>query len=134
MTDAELLALAREARKNAYAPYSGFSVGAALLAKNGKTYLGCNIENASFSPTVCAERVAFLKAVSEGEKDFLAIAIVGGRGETTSPDVTPCGVCRQVMGEFCKGVFRILTEDRDGNPIVRILSGLLPSPFGGRDA
>ena len=134
MTDAELLALAREARKNAYAPYSGFSVGAALLAKNGKTYLGCNIENASFSPTVCAERVAFLKAVSDGEREFLAIAIVGGKDETFSPDVTPCGVCRQVMSEFCRGFFRILTEDRDGNPASRTLCDLLPSPFGGPDA
>ena len=134
MTDAELLALAREARKNAYAPYSGFAVGAALLTKSGKVYSGCNIENASFSPTVCAERVALFKAVSDGERDFCALAVVGGRGKTLSPDVTPCGVCRQALAEFCEGFFRILTEDRDGNPILRTLSDLLPSPFGGPDA
>lgn len=94
-----LIKNAFEAQKMSYAPYSNFNVGAALLGKNGKIYQGCNIENASYTPTNCAERTAFFKAVSEGQKEFEAIAIVGGKvGEFCSP----CGVCRQVMMEFCK--------------------------------
>ena len=90
-----------EARKRAYAPYSGFCVGAALLAASGKVYFGCNIENAAYSPTNCAERTAFFKAVSEGEREFVAIAIVGGKEELTGEICPPCGVCLQVMVEFC---------------------------------
>ena len=97
----ELLALAKEAMMGAYAPYSGFFVGAALLTKNGKVYTGCNIENAAFSPTNCAERTAFFKAVSEGEREFAAIAVVGGKGGVITSLCSPCGVCRQVMQEFC---------------------------------
>ncbi len=95
----QLMEMAMQARKNAYAPYSGFSVGAALLCKDGKVYTGCNIENASYSPTNCAERTAFFKAVSEGERYFKAIAICGGNDILTM--CYPCGVCRQVMAEFC---------------------------------
>lgn len=99
-----LIAQAFEAQKKAYTPYSNFNVGAALLTKEGKIYLGCNIENAAFTPTNCAERTAFFKAVSEGEYNFEAIAIVGNKGdiEQGSGDYcAPCGVCRQVMAEFC---------------------------------
>lgn len=103
MTEMELVKEALEARKNSYSPYSGFAVGAALLAKNGDVYRGCNIENGAYGPTICAERTAIFKAVSEGVKDFEAIAIVGGPKDS-EPDkfCPPCGVCRQVMSEFCK--------------------------------
>ena len=93
MTELELIALAKEAAKNAYVPYSHHTVGAALLSKSGKVYLGCNIENAAYSPTNCAERTAFFKAISEGEREFEAIAV--------ADYFAPCGVCRQVMAEFC---------------------------------
>ena len=95
----QLMQQAIEARANSYSPYSGFSVGAALLCKDGSVYQGCNIENASYSPTNCAERTAFFKAISEGKREFLAIAIAGG-GEKLEV-CYPCGVCRQVMSEFC---------------------------------
>ncbi len=96
-----LIEAALAAREKAYSPYSGFKVGAALLGKNGTVYTGCNIENASYSPTNCAERTAFFKAVSEGVKEFYAIAIVGGKDELPTQLCAPCGVCRQVMLEFC---------------------------------
>ena len=99
-----LIQKAFEARKNAYAPYSHYMVGAALLGKNGIIYTGCNIESATYSPTNCGERTAFFKAISEGVKDFTAIAIVGGMEDTKDGDfdfAPPCGVCRQVMAEFC---------------------------------
>lgn len=103
-----MIETAMQARENAYAPYSKFKVGAALLAKNGKVYLGCNIENASYSATVCAERTAFFKAVSEGVKEFEAIAIVGGKEGELSTSCAPCGVCRQVMAEFCDEDFKVV--------------------------
>lgn len=132
MNDQELMQVAVEARKSAYAPYSGFFVGAALLTRNGKLYTGCNIENASYTPTNCAERTAFFKAVSEGEREFEAIAIVGGKGEMPSDFCAPCGVCRQVMTEFCDGDFRILL----GTPEkfeVHSLRSLFPLSFGKDD-
>lgn len=104
MNKNELIRRAFEARENAYTPYSNFKVGAALLAKNGKIYQGCNVENATYSPTNCAERTAFFKAVSEGVLEFDAIAIVGGLETTKDGEfeyTPPCGVCRQVMMEFC---------------------------------
>ena len=113
MTDRELMLLAEEARLKSYSPYSGFKVGAALLAKSGKVYLGCNIENASYTPTNCAERTAFFKAVSEGELEFEKIAIVGGRDEPKDL-VAPCGVCRQVMAEFCDENFKIIVGNSFG--------------------
>ena len=100
MNPKELLALAAKARENSYAPYSGFRVGAALLAASGKVYLGCNIENAAYTPTNCAERTAFFKAISEGEREFVSVAVVGGKNGISEP-AYPCGVCRQVMAEFC---------------------------------
>lgn len=132
MSDFELMQHAVEARKKAYAPYSGFFVGAALLTGSGKVYMGCNIENASYTPTNCAERTAFFKAVSEGEREFEAIAIVGGKGEDPSALCAPCGVCRQVMAEFCDGDFRIVLGTPDGIE-VRSLKELLPLSFGKAD-
>ena len=107
-----LIKKAEQARREAYAPYSGFSVGAALLTKSGLCYTGANIENASFTPTVCAERVAFFGALHAGERDFSAIAVVGGKsdGEITEY-CPPCGVCRQIMAEFCQGDFLILLSN-----------------------
>ncbi len=104
----DLASEARNAMKNAYSPYSHFSVGAALLCRSGKVYTGCNIENASYTPTVCAERVAFFKAVSDGEREFEAIAIAGGADGNISAETAPCGVCRQVMSEFCGADFKVI--------------------------
>lgn len=96
----ELIREAKKMLENSYAPYSGFKVGAALLARSKKIYTGCNIENAAYSPSICAERTAFAKAVSEGEREFTAIAIIGGKDGIPTDYVSPCGVCRQVMEEF----------------------------------
>ena len=129
MTDLELLMKAIEARAFAYAPYSDHKVGAALVGKSGKVYLGCNVENAAYSPTNCAERTAIFKAVSEGEREFSAIAIVGGVGDKLSEVCAPCGVCRQVLAEFCDGDMKVVM----GTPekvVVSTLSELLPYSFG----
>ena len=114
---------------NSYSPYSGCRVGAALLTKSGKVYTGCNIENAAFSPTVCAERTAFFKAVSDGEREFSAIAVAGGRGDKVEGAFPPCGVCRQVMSEFCMPDFRVLlvTGEESFKPFT--LKELLPLSF-----
>ncbi|MCR5121041.1 MAG: cytidine deaminase [Ruminococcus sp.] len=111
MTDKELLRLAREAAANAYSKYSGFSVGAALLAADGRVFTGCNIENSSYSLTICAERTAIFKAVSEGCTKFRAIAIVGGIDGVFSEPCCPCGACLQVMSEFCGDDFMIILTD-----------------------
>ncbi len=108
MTEKELMQAAQNARFYSYCPYSDFRVGAALLTRSGKLYTGCNVENAGYSATNCAERTAIFKAVSEGEREFEAIAIVGGRTGETSPFTAPCGVCRQVIAEFCPADFKIL--------------------------
>lgn len=113
----------------AYAPYSNFLVGAALLTASGKVYTGCNVENAAFTPTNCAERTAFFKAVSEGEREFVAIAVVGGKRGSEPSFCSPCGVCRQVMAEFCKGDFRVILGNSDGVE-VHTLAELLPLTFG----
>ena len=129
MTDLELLMKAIEARGFAYAPYSNHKVGAALVGKSGKVYLGCNVESAAYSPTNCAERTAVFKAVSEGEREFTAIAIVGGIGDKLSELCAPCGVCRQVLREFSDGSLRVIM----GTPekiTVSTLSELLPYSFG----
>ncbi len=133
MTDLELCRMAQEAAQKAYAPYSGYTVGAALLSKSGRVYIGCNIENAAYSATVCAERTAFFKAISEGEKEFVAIAVAGGKdGKITAP-VTPCGVCRQVMAEFClPDTFRILCVG-ENEFTCHTLQELLPFGFGKND-
>lgn len=132
MTDRELLQCAVEAREMAYAPYSGFRVGAALLGKSGKIYKGCNVENAAYSPTNCAERTALFKAVSEGEREFVSIAIVGGRYETIADFCAPCGVCRQALAEFCDGDFRVVLGTPD-NPQTFSFKELLPFGFGKSD-
>lgn len=123
---------AEMARVKAYAPYSGFYVGAALLTASGKVYTGCNIENAAFSPTNCAERTAFFKAVSDGERSFAAIAVVGGQKDTLSDICTPCGVCRQVMAEFCDKNFEIVLGNSEKYEIYH-LSELLPHSFSKKD-
>ena len=132
MNDLELMQVAARARKMAYAPYSGFFVGAALLTKDGKVYTGCNIENASYTPTNCAERTAFFKAVSEGEREFEAIAVVGGKGEEPSEFCAPCGVCRQVMTEFCDKEFRVLLGTPESFKAYS-LEELFPLSFGKDD-
>ena len=122
MQEQELFVLAKEARENAYAPYSNFKVGAALLGESGTVYLGCNVENASFGLTMCAERVALFKAVSEGERVFKAIAIYAG-----SKSAPPCGACLQVMAEF--GDLDILLFDSKGSYVKWRISELLPQAF-----
>ena len=133
MKPQELLALAKDAMQKAYAPYSGFYVGAALLAASGKVYTGCNIENAAFSPTNCAERTAFFKAVSEGEREFRAIAVVGGTGGEITGLCSPCGVCRQVMQEFCDPDFQIFMGKANDEYEICTLRELLPYAFAGED-
>ena len=127
-----LMHTAQEARNNSYSPYSHFRVGAALLTKSGKVYTGCNIENAAYSVTVCAERTAIFKAVSEGERDFEALAIVGGRDGEIADFCAPCGVCRQVISEFCKKDFKIILGNED-NFEVYTLDLLLPYSFSDKD-
>lgn len=124
----ELMEKAEKARRFSYAPYSHFNVGAALLAKNGKVFTGCNIENATFTPTVCAERTAFFKAISEGVDKFEALAIAGGKEGEAPSFCAPCGVCRQVMAEFCDENFRLVlgTSENFG---VYGLDDILPFAF-----
>lgn len=117
------------ARTKSYSPYSNFAVGAALLTNSGKIYTGANIESASYSPTICAERVAFFTAVHNGEKDFKAIAIVGGKQtEDIASYCSPCGVCRQVMAEFCNKDFTVILFDGK-TPKTFTLGELLPETF-----
>lgn len=124
MTNTELLSIADKAMENAYAPYSEFKVGAALLCSDGTVFTGCNIENATYGATNCAERTAIFKAVSEGHRDFEAIAIVSsGGGETF-----PCGICRQVMAEFAPEL-KIILRDKNGIEVIYQLSELLPKSF-----
>lgn len=122
MTDEQLMQEALEARKRAYAPYSGFKVGAALLTKSGKTYTGCNIENSAYGECMCAERVALFKAVSEGERDFIALAVAG------EEDCSPCGSCRQVLSQFCSQDMPVLFYG--GGKVEKVTLGeLLPHSF-----
>ncbi len=129
----QLIENAIEARKMAYTPYSKYKVGAALLSSENKIIKGCNIENAAYGPTNCAERTAFFKAVSEGVKEFSAIAIVGGLENETdlfSGYAFPCGVCRQVMREFCDSEFEIVVARSTDDYKVYTLGELLPESFG----
>ena len=122
----ELFRLAREARRRSYAPYSKTTVGAALVTRDGRIYTGANIENAAFSPSVCAERVALFSAIHNGEREFSAIAVAGGAlGEGETASFCPCGVCRQVMAEFCGKDFLIVLGDEEA----LTLSALLPYAF-----
>lgn len=132
MKEKELIELAMEARKMAYAPYSGFAVGAALLAADGTVFLGCNIENGAFSPSNCAERTAFFKAISEGRRDFKAIAVVGGKADEERPfhSCPPCGVCLQVMAEFCDAeTFSVILCSGEEGYQRYLLKELLPHCF-----
>ena len=133
MDNKELIRQALEARQMAYAPYSKYKVGAALLTKQGRVYKGCNIENAAYTPSNCAERTAFFKAVSEGERAFEAIAIVGGLQDSPTDYAYPCGVCRQVMAEFCKSDFRILVAKHKEDYKIYTLEELVPHRFGPDD-
>ena len=128
MTKEQLATMAKEAMEQAYSPYSGYKVGAALLCKDGSVYTGCNVENASFSATNCAERTAFFKAVSEGKKEFAAIAVCGGKDGVIEGLFPPCGVCRQVMREFCNDDFEIYLLTKNGIESYT-LSQLLPLSF-----
>ena len=123
-----LMEAAASARQYAYSPYSGYRVGAALLGKSGKVYTGCNVENAGYSPTNCAERTAVFKAVSEGEREFSAIAVVGGAGDSIDPACTPCGVCRQVLAEFCDPTMPVILGTADHLRVLT-LGELLPFAF-----
>ena len=126
-----LIEKAFEAQENCYTPYSNFNVGAALLCENGDIYTGCNIENAAFTPTNCAERTAFFKAVSEGMRDFQAICIVGGKDGVPTEYAAPCGVCRQVMMEFCDPeTFQIILAVSKDKYDIFALKELLPLGFG----
>ena len=131
----ELICKALEARQKAYAPYSGFMVGAALLCKDGRIFTGCNIENASYGATNCAERTAFFKAVSEGYREFTAIAITGGRRESQSLEYcAPCGICRQVMSEFCDpDAFLVILPRSEEDYKSYTLGQLLPLGFTSAD-
>ena len=135
MNNRELINLALEARKMSYSPYSGFSVGAALLCKDGSVFTGCNIENSAFSPTNCAERTAFFKAVSEGKRDFEKIAVVGGNSSEDIPlnFCPPCGVCRQVMKEFCSSDFEIIIAKNVDDFQIMTLAEILPLSFDKRE-
>lgn len=125
----EWIKKAMEARKNAYAPYSKFNVGAALVCKDGAVYTGCNVENASFGLTNCAERTAFFKAISEGKRDFLRIVLVAGKEEDIEPTV-PCGACLQVMTEFCNPEeFEIIMATSEEEYTRKYLKDLLPNSF-----
>jgi cytidine deaminase len=127
MTDSELIGKAKRARLGAYAPYSRFKVGAALLTKNGKVYTGANVENSSFGLTVCAERAAVIKAVNEGHRDFIKIAVVTDK----NPPVTPCGACRQFLAEFSKDL-KVICANLKGKTKIYTLKELLPEAFGKR--
>lgn len=129
MTDIELIEKAKKAAENSYSPYSGYTVGAALLSKDGRVFTGCNIENAAYSPTNCAERTAVFKAVSEGVREFEKIAVVGGYRLDFKDYFAPCGVCRQVLREFCDEDFIILLG-KNANEYKRLtLKELLPCSF-----
>lgn len=129
MTPETLMELAKEAMPHAYAPYSGYKVGAALLCADGTVYQGCNIENATFTPTICAERTAIFKAVYDGKRDFTAIAVCGGKDGVITGYFPPCGVCRQVMSEFCKSDFQVYLVGPAGEYKCYPLSEVLPLRF-----
>ena len=129
MTPETLMELAIEAMGHSYSPYSGYTVGAALLCADGTVYQGCNIENSAFSPTNCAERTAFFQAIYEGKREFTAIAVCGGKGGVITDIFPPCGVCRQVMREFCKSDFKIYLAGADKKIKQFTLAELLPQSF-----
>ena len=129
MSNKELVKAAFDAMGKAYAPYSGYTVGAALLGKSGTLYTGCNVESASYSPTNCAERTAIFSAVADGERKFAAIAVCGGEIGKKRIFCTPCGVCRQVLSEFCDASLKVILEDGEGGIKALTLGELLPFSF-----
>lgn len=133
MKNSELISYAINSLENAYAPYSKFKVGAALLCENGNVYTGCNVENASFSATNCAERTAFFKAISEGERAFKKIAVVAFKDGKINEYISPCGVCRQVMAEFCTDDFEIVLAKSTSDYVTYKLSDLLPNSFSSKN-
>ena len=133
MEPKELIARAIAAMDRAYVPYSGYRVGAALLCADGKVYEGCNIENGSYGATNCAERTAFFRAVFDGEREFAAIAVCGGKDGIIRDYFPPCGICRQVMREFCEDDFRIYMVGKDGVYLERTLNEILPDSFRPKD-
>ena len=133
MTPEKLIELAKEAMTHAYAPYSGYMVGAALLCADGTVYQGCNIENASYGGTNCAERTAFFKAVYDGHREFTAIAVCGGKDGVISGYFPPCGICRQIMSEFCGNDFMVYLPGAGEDYLVRTLEELLPGCFSAKE-
>ena len=136
MTDRELIALAIKARKNAYIPYSHYAVGAALIAGSGKVYTGCNIENAAYGPTNCAERTAIFKAVSEGEREVKVLAVVAAPESQDAPFgsyALPCGVCRQVMSEFAADDMRVLLAKSEDDYLDMSIDEILPLRFSAKE-
>ena len=129
MNRKDLFILSKDAMKNSYAPYSNYNVGAVLLCKSGNTYKGCNIENASYSLTNCAERTALFSAISNGEKEFEAICIVGGKNGEITDYAMPCGACRQVLAEFCDEDFKVYVGINENDIIEFKLCELLPFSF-----
>ena len=132
MTPEKLCELAKEAMQRAYVPYSGYQVGAALLCSDGSVYQGCNIENAAYSPTNCAERTAFFKAVYDGHRAFEAIAVCGGKGVVITGAFPPCGVCRQVRRDFCGDDFKVYLIHPEGFEALT-LGDLLPHSFSAQE-
>lgn len=130
MTAEKLYLLAAAAAKNSYSPYSGFAVGAALLTEDGTVFTGCNVENASYSVTVCAERVALCTAVAAGYRKFKAIAVAGGRDHSELTVCPPCGLCRQALAEFCGSELSVILSDGEGGIAEHSLGELLPMSFG----
>ena len=128
MTDYDLIEAAKKASENSYSPYSHFRVGAALLCEDGELFTGCNVENSSYGATCCAERTALFSAAAKGKRKFSRIAVVGSSDGDFSQPTPPCGICRQVLSEFCKGDFEIILTDKNGIKKLS-LSELLPFPF-----
>lgn len=129
MNKKDLFILAKEAMKNSYAPYSNYNVGAVLLCENGNIYKGCNIENASYSVTNCAERTALFSAIASGEKEFEAICVVGGKNGEINNYAMPCGICRQALAEFCDADFKVYVGKKEEDIKEYTLSELLPYSF-----
>ncbi len=125
VTDYELMRIAEDMREMAYAPYSGFKVGAAILADDGRIFTGCNVENSSYGAAICAERTAAVKAVSEGAVKFSAVAIASSGGDLTYP----CGICRQFLSEFAEDGFRVILKDKAGHIVTHTLEELMPHGF-----
>ena len=129
MDKKDLFNIAKESIKNSYAPYSNYNVGASLLCKNGNVYKGCNIENASYSLTNCAERTALFSAIASGEKEFVAICVVGGKNGEITDYAMPCGVCRQALSEFCDANLKVFVGKNEDDIKEFTLSELLPYSF-----